>query len=213
LSLVCWFGGRYLSVQFTCTSGNAFISTDSSGLGGPPWVNGWHWKWSWHSRHSMGSAGWLPHIGSSLGNAVQLPLWMPAVAIGALSMVGWRHTRPYVASTVLRSQLHSGHVATAALVIGMGVFSLGLLYPPELIVYAVGGMSFMLVFSAPVGAVFGKLWHCDDEDAIRVCSKCRYNLTGNVSGVCPECGTAIQDAEKQKCRIAETDHDNMPMIS
>ena len=23
------------------------------------------------------------------------------------------------------------------------------------------------------------------------CSHCSYNLTGNVSGVCPECGTAI----------------------
>jgi hypothetical protein len=23
------------------------------------------------------------------------------------------------------------------------------------------------------------------------CKKCGYNLTGNVSGVCPECGTAI----------------------
>lgn len=26
------------------------------------------------------------------------------------------------------------------------------------------------------------------------CSKCDYNLTGNVSGVCPECGTAISPA-------------------
>ena len=24
------------------------------------------------------------------------------------------------------------------------------------------------------------------------CQKCGYNLTGNVSGVCPECGTSIQ---------------------
>ncbi len=24
------------------------------------------------------------------------------------------------------------------------------------------------------------------------CKKCRYNLTGNVSGVCPECGTKIE---------------------
>lgn len=24
-----------------------------------------------------------------------------------------------------------------------------------------------------------------------VCPKCRYNLTGNTSGICPECGSAI----------------------
>lgn len=24
------------------------------------------------------------------------------------------------------------------------------------------------------------------------CARCRYNLTGNTSGVCPECGTAIR---------------------
>jgi len=25
------------------------------------------------------------------------------------------------------------------------------------------------------------------------CRKCGYNLTGNVSGVCPECGTAVAE--------------------
>jgi len=25
------------------------------------------------------------------------------------------------------------------------------------------------------------------------CQKCGYNLTGNVSGVCPECGTAVAE--------------------
>jgi len=25
----------------------------------------------------------------------------------------------------------------------------------------------------------------------RMCNKCRYDLTGNTSGVCPECGTAV----------------------
>jgi hypothetical protein len=28
------------------------------------------------------------------------------------------------------------------------------------------------------------------------CRRCRYNLTSNVSGVCPECGTAIADQQK-----------------
>ena len=29
--------------------------------------------------------------------------------------------------------------------------------------------------------------------AVNLCSRCRYNLTGNVSGICPECGTPIRE--------------------
>jgi len=29
------------------------------------------------------------------------------------------------------------------------------------------------------------------------CEKCEYDLTGNVSGVCPECGTALSEALRQ----------------
>jgi predicted amidophosphoribosyltransferase len=28
------------------------------------------------------------------------------------------------------------------------------------------------------------------------CERCEYDLTGNVSGICPECGTAIPDETK-----------------
>ncbi len=36
------------------------------------------------------------------------------------------------------------------------------------------------------------------------CVQCDYNLTGNVSGVCPECGTAIPIAEMQKAAAQTT---------
>lgn len=32
------------------------------------------------------------------------------------------------------------------------------------------------------------LWHRDRRPPKGHCQKCGYNLTGNVSGVCPECG-------------------------
>lgn len=35
------------------------------------------------------------------------------------------------------------------------------------------------------------------------CEQCDYNLTGNVSGVCPECGTPIQNEETQKRKNTE----------
>lgn len=36
------------------------------------------------------------------------------------------------------------------------------------------------------------------------CRKCDYNLTGNLSGVCPECGTQIPNAETSKRQNAQT---------
>ena len=35
------------------------------------------------------------------------------------------------------------------------------------------------------------------ERGLPVCIACGYNLTGNVSGVCPECGTAVEKAESE----------------
>ena len=56
------------------------------------------------------------------------------------------------------------------------------------------------VFGCLVG--FGYLWLCRsrlqrpmreylNSSGMRVCMDCGYNLTGNVSGVCPECGEQI----------------------
>ncbi len=36
------------------------------------------------------------------------------------------------------------------------------------------------------------------------CKRCSYDLTGNVSGVCPECGTKCQNVETSKSQNAET---------
>jgi hypothetical protein len=35
---------------------------------------------------------------------------------------------------------------------------------------------------------------------IGCCQGCGYNLTGNVSGICPECGTQVSEAEKGAAR-------------
>jgi hypothetical protein len=51
-------------------------------------------------------------------------------------------------------------------------------------VYASAAM-FFAAFGAPAG-LFRKAPGVDDETR---CAKCGYNLSGNVSGVCPECGT------------------------
>lgn len=38
-------------------------------------------------------------------------------------------------------------------------------------------------------------WH--PAASYPVCARCQYNLTGNVSGVCPECGTPIAGGKPQ----------------
>jgi hypothetical protein len=40
------------------------------------------------------------------------------------------------------------------------------------------------------------LWHRDRRMPPGHCKECGYDLTGNVSGICPECGTAIADDVK-----------------
>jgi hypothetical protein len=64
-------------------------------------------------------------------------------------------------------------------------------YPPPLFFPA------SVVLYACAGALLGAALHRRRGRAIRVpdaplCGKCGYNLTGNVSGVCPECGTPVE---------------------
>jgi hypothetical protein len=43
------------------------------------------------------------------------------------------------------------------------------------------------------------LWHRDRRPRPGHCSTCGYNLTGNLSGICPECGCATESLGKEDC--------------
>jgi hypothetical protein len=51
----------------------------------------------------------------------------------------------------------------------------------------------------------------DRHNSPPTCSNCGYNLTGNVSGVCPECGTPCQPAPRGPAASAgRTDQPSRP---
>lgn len=65
---------------------------------------------------------------------------------------------------------------------------------------ALGGIQFWIVFGTfmyfGIGLFIGwVVWKIGNRKRAgsNTCPTCDYNLTGNVSGICPECGTPIPD--------------------
>ena len=60
---------------------------------------------------------------------------------------------------------------------------------------SIGSLIFPAWILVALSAVLPAIWMCrryrSRPPRIGFCQKCGYNLTGNVSGICPECGTAI----------------------
>ncbi len=61
--------------------------------------------------------------------------------------------------------------------------------------YSATVAALMIVFSF-IGsrAIYRRLRWRTIESTAPLCLKCDYNLTGNVSGICPECGEPVPDA-------------------
>lgn len=54
----------------------------------------------------------------------------------------------------------------------------------------------MIILLSGTGAIFMLRARRRERARIGSCSACRYNLTGNTSGVCPECGTPVAENVK-----------------
>lgn len=48
--------------------------------------------------------------------------------------------------------------------------------------------------------ILNRGWRKDSQVAPGHCAHCDYDLTGNISGVCPECGSAISRSARSKLR-------------
>lgn len=150
-----------------------------------------------------------------------IPLWLPCALFGLFAVLSWRRAfiryrwKGRTFRTVVRDRLGNVTSKIVAAVICVAtlfampflielidaIFSPGSLddfmretlhfsetmcditslFVPMLISYATARVSYPLI-----------RWKTCYEDA-GLCLNCGYDLTGNVSGICPECGTAIQD--------------------
>ncbi len=48
------------------------------------------------------------------------------------------------------------------------------------------------------------LWYRDRRPLPGICHKCGYDLTGNISGVCPECGQVIPTPSANPAQVTRS---------
>lgn len=145
----------------------------------------------------------------------RMPMWLPSVFVVTPTIVFFIvEARRRRACGSFHAVLHPRLGKAASLVFGVGSF-VALLFVTETLIelmcFAIWGEDFnrttlpdsslnlhtavplfLMLFGSYVGArvVYSKTrWRQVKVAKIPTCSSCGYNLTGNVSGVCPECGS------------------------
>ena len=118
------------------------------------------------------------------GRVVWLPLWIPFAVIAPPTFLLWliaRRSEPRRSTfRSRRVMILSGVLVCLALTLADGMFGLLRIYP-----------ALWALWIAASGLTIA-LWLTDRKlYLLGHCQKCGYNLTGNVTRTCPECGTAI----------------------
>jgi hypothetical protein len=134
-------------------------------------VNGCFSRQTWSTLASRGAHSIGPFLDGlgMIALAVCLPLWL-VLAIGAC--FHHRYERPL--SHLL--------LAAACILLVAGV-SITPLNP--------AAWFFGLVLVAVSAVAIGSTRRIPQGDATPACQECGYNLTGNISGICPECGMTV----------------------
>ncbi len=115
-----------------------------------------------------------------------------------------RKLRHSVTASLAGAAIEGGFLFVVFLMIGLGIVGAAINVlqaggiirwgPIEPLVYiAVAGAALLLAGAAFREMYAGLRWDAPARDC-GYCLKCDYNLTGNISGVCPECGTAIPES-------------------
>jgi hypothetical protein len=169
-------------------------------------------SWQLTSAFSL----WLLHRGWTIsafgGLGFSIPLengnWQDALAFGiaqlftlfllvlfqyGLSLMGWKLLRGRLRMTrrrVLRSLAISALVAPVALLLAVTIVdgSIMVIAHTGIIDLPTGVITWILYFVVAPVLLHRLLLLRRSKRVKPLCRRCGYNLTGNVSGVCPECG-------------------------
>ncbi len=134
---------------------------------------------------------WLPDCWTvrNFSSTYTCPLWIPFALFAAPTVfLWWRDRRPHVPGLTEPHQWHIRILKWLGLAVCMAV--------PVLV--SIRGTSYPNLSGEAVfllnAVVTATLWWHDERHLLPGhCQHCGYNLTGNVSGRCPECGTAVGD--------------------
>lgn len=128
---------------------------------------------------------------------LRIPLWpiCALIVLRFMVFVLWMPTgrRELAFRRLIRQFIGVGAALAIAVTVAVGLSALAQLIPdndsPRDVLLRV---VIPLIVSA-VPASLALWWICRDRRPVdaRICPECGYNLTGNVTGRCPECGTAI----------------------
>jgi hypothetical protein len=110
--------------------------------------------------------------------------------IGAIGCIGGKADRWIMTLTGAAGVAFASHAGSLLHKLHYGVFPPPAPIPSrEDVLSVLGGFVFTFVFAAPVHFFVARSHRKVPPGH---CTQCRYNLTGNRSGACPECGTKIQ---------------------
>lgn len=180
--------------------------------------------WSLASHSGGVSGWWVSLGTLRTWEWVEVPLWMPTLVLALPTALLWYRDRRVVRQTcrraiewlrpVRRKRITFWLVAAFSVVHGVlvilgfnTIFRIHDFFYP---VRQIGDRRSFIVFAEWVAAcvflaapLWGILWawlyvrvlnHLGRQSTQNRCFECGYDLTGNVSGICPECGTRFREA-------------------